>query len=92
MRLPPAYRGGRSIFSSRTVEGVTRLMPPAARCRGMPREPIEPSAGDKRFARRGARGRFEEVEEVGRSLARDQEREASNARGKGEGDRGDRRA
>lgn len=58
----------------------------------MPRELIEPKEGDKRFVRRDEKGRFNEVEDVGRSLAQDQKRQAENTARKGEGDRGDRDA
>lgn len=58
----------------------------------MPRELIEPNEGDKRFVRRDEKGRFNEVEDVGRSLAQDQKRQAENTARKGEGDRGDRDA
>ena len=35
------------------------------------RELIEPRKGDKRYVRRGDNGRFDEVDDVGRSLSRD---------------------
>ena len=35
------------------------------------RELIEPHKGDKRYVRRDEKGRFDEVDDVGRSLARD---------------------
>jgi len=55
------------------------------------RELIEPTPGDKRYARRDDEGRFTEMDDVGRSLAQDQRREAENDAPKGHGDRGDRR-
>ena len=55
------------------------------------RELIEPTPGDKRYARRGDEGRFTEMDDVGRSLAQDQKRAAKSDAGKGQGDRGDRR-
>ena len=42
----------------------------------MPRELIEPRKGDKRFVRRGKRGQFKEVDDVGRSLAADRRKKA----------------
>ena len=45
---------------------------------------------DKRYIRRDEQGQFEEVEDVGRSSANDQRREAENETRKGQGDRGDR--
>ena len=56
------------------------------------REVIEPQAGDKRYVRRDDKGRFHEVEDVGRSLTQDRKRRARNASTKGQGDRGDRKS
>ena len=55
------------------------------------RELIEPTPGDKRYARRDDEGRFTEMVDVGKSLSQDQKRQARNDAGKGQGDRGDRR-
>ena len=55
------------------------------------RELIEPTPGDKRYARRDDEGQFTEMVDVGKSLAQDQRREAKHEAPKGEGDRGDRR-
>jgi hypothetical protein len=54
------------------------------------RELNEPNPGDKRYVRRDDEGQFEEVEDVGRSSAQDQRREAETATRPGQGDRGDR--
>ena len=58
----------------------------------MPRELIEPRKGDKRFVRRGKRGQFKEVDDVGRSLAADRRKKAKKVAKRGEGDKGDRPA
>ena len=58
--------------------------------RPMPQEMIEPHAGDKRYVRRGAKGRFKESEDVGRSLTQDRRRKAKTVAKHGQGDRGDR--
>lgn len=55
------------------------------------RELIEPTPGDKRYARRDDEGRFTEMVDVGKSLAQDQKRQAKHEAPKGQGDRGDRR-
>ena len=55
------------------------------------RKLIEPRKGDKRYVRRGAKGRFKEVDDVGRSLARDRRRKAKTLAKRGQGDKGDRR-
>jgi hypothetical protein len=45
--------------------------------------------GDKRYARRGAKGQFKESDDVGRSLAADRRKKAKTVAKKGAGDRGD---
>ncbi len=56
---------------------------PAAR-----RELIAPR-GDKRFVRRSKSGRFNESDDVGRSLSADRRRKAKTKAKRGQGDRGD---
>jgi hypothetical protein len=55
------------------------------------RELIEPTPGDKRYVRRDAAGRFNEVVDVGRSLSADRKRKAKTVAKPGQGDRGDRK-
>lgn len=54
------------------------------------RERIEPNEGDVRFVRRDEQGRFDEVEDAGRSMSQDRKRSAENESTPGQGDRGDR--
>lgn len=54
------------------------------------RELIEPNPGDKRYVRRDEKGRFDEVVDVGKSLAQDQKRDAKTKSKPGHGDKGDR--
>jgi hypothetical protein len=54
------------------------------------RELIEPHKGDKRYVRRDEKGRFAEVDDVGRSLARDVRQRAKKIAKPGQGDTGDR--
>ena len=56
------------------------------------RELIEPNPGDKRLVRRDEKGRFSETDDLGRSLAQDQKRDAKNEAEKGQGDKGDRKS
>jgi hypothetical protein len=56
------------------------------------RELIEPHKGDKRYVRRDEKGRFKEMDDVGRSLAADRRQKAKTVAKKGEGDKGDRAA
>ena len=46
---------------------------------------------DKRYVRRDENGRFEEVEDVGRSLSQDVRKHAKTTVRPGQGDRGDQR-
>jgi hypothetical protein len=52
------------------------------------RELIDTST-DKRYVRRDEKGRFDESDDVGRSLAQDVKREAKTKVPAGQGDRGD---
>ena len=45
---------------------------------------------DKRFVRRGAKGRFKESDDVGKSLSRDRRKKARTKVKSGQGDKGDR--
>ncbi|HEY6813992.1 MAG TPA: hypothetical protein VI168_00500 [Croceibacterium sp.] len=49
------------------------------------------TGNDKRYVRRDHQGRFDEVEDVGRSLSQDRKRAAMNTSKPGQGDRGDRK-
>ena len=55
------------------------------------RELIEPNPGDKRYVRRDENGQFSESDDVGKSLAADQRRQAKTRSEPGEGDKGDRK-
>ena len=48
------------------------------------------TGSDKRFVRRDEQGRFDESDDVGRSLAQDVRKDAKTKVKSGEGDRGDR--
>jgi hypothetical protein len=56
------------------------------------RELIEPTPGDKRYARRDDKGQFSQEVDVGKSFAADQRRHSSHDAGPGQGDKGDRAA
>ena len=47
------------------------------------------TGNDKRFVRRDEKGRFDEVTDVGRSLARDRQQHSKTEVPPGQGDRGD---
>ena len=54
------------------------------------RELIQPREGDKRFVRRDESGRFEEVDDVSKSLGQDVRKRSKTKAKPGHGDRGDR--
>jgi hypothetical protein len=58
---------------------------------GGTRERID-TGTDKRYVRRDDQGQFSESDDVGRSHASDQRRDAENEAKKGQGDRGDRKS
>jgi hypothetical protein len=57
---------------------------------GSERELID-TGNDKRYVRRDEKGRFDEVEDVGRSLSQDVRKHAKTEAKPGQGDRGDRK-
>ena len=57
--------------------------------RAAKRELID-TGSDKRFVRRGAKGRFKESDDVGKSLAQDRRKKAKTKVKSGQGDKGDR--
>jgi hypothetical protein len=57
----------------------------------MPDRELIDTTKDKRYVRRDANGRFQSSDDVGRSSAQDQKRDAKHDTRKGQGDRGDRR-
>ena len=54
------------------------------------RELVEPNPGDKRYVRRDEKGRFDESDDVSKSLAQDVRKHSKNTAKPGHGDRGDR--
>jgi len=54
------------------------------------RELIEPNEADKRYVRRDDEGKFEESDDVGRSLSQDRKQNAQIQSKPGQGDKGDR--
>jgi len=55
------------------------------------RETIEPTPGDKRYARRDAQGQFTEQDDAGKAAAQDQRRQSKSESKPGQGDKGDRK-
>jgi hypothetical protein len=61
----------------------------ASRNKAAKRELIDTGA-DKRFVRRGARGKFKESDDAGKSLTADRRKKAKTKVKSGQGDKGDR--
>ncbi|HEU4522492.1 MAG TPA: hypothetical protein VFT12_10840 [Thermoanaerobaculia bacterium] len=59
--------------------------------RGSGKRELIDTGNDKRYVRRDAKGQFEEVDNVGRSLAADRRQKAKTKAKRGQGDRGDRK-
>lgn len=57
--------------------------------KGSSKRELIDTGNDKRFVRRDEKGRFEEVEDVGKSLAQDVRKHAKTKVQSGQGDRGD---
>lgn len=55
----------------------------------MPNRELIDTGTDKRYVRRDEKGRFEDVVDVGKSLAADRRVKAKTVAKKGQGDRGD---
>ncbi|MEY2578289.1 MAG: hypothetical protein QOI49_1113 [Verrucomicrobiota bacterium] len=64
-------------------------MPTRKKSKTSKRAVVEPSKGDRRYARRNKEGQFKKQVSVGRSLAADRKRTAKTKVKKGQGDRGD---
>jgi hypothetical protein len=77
-------RGERPMKKKSTVKAARRTT------RGSKRELID-TGTDKRFVRRDAKGRFNESDDVGRSLSADRRRKAKKAAKSGHGDKGDKK-
>ena len=92
-RVPLAVREPQRqvpAWSQSTSElGSTLIVSLRERERLMPRELID-TGTDKRYVRRDDKGQFKEGDDVGRSLAQDQKRDAAKKPKRGEGDKGDR--
>lgn len=57
----------------------------------MPDRELIDTGKDKRYVRRDDQGQFNESDDVGKSSAQDQQRDAKNDTREGQGDRGDRK-
>lgn len=57
--------------------------------KGSSKRELIDTGNDKRYVRRDEKGRFDEVDDVGRSLSQDVRREAKTKVPSGQGDRGD---
>lgn len=61
----------------------------AGKSGGAAKRELIDTGDDKRYVRRDEKGRFDEVDDVGRSLAQDVKKKAKTKVESGQGDRGD---
>jgi hypothetical protein len=61
----------------------------AGKSGGAAKRELIDTGNDKRYVRRDEKGRFDEVDDVGRSLAQDVKKKAKTEVESGQGDRGD---
>jgi hypothetical protein len=61
----------------------------AGKSGGAAKRELIDTGNDKRYVRRDEKGRFDEVDDVGRSLAQDVKKKAKTKVESGQGDRGD---
>jgi hypothetical protein len=72
-----------------TQKTAAKAKAPAGRKRAAKRELID-TGTDKRYVRRGTKGRFKESDDVGKSLSADRRQRAKTKSKPGQGDKGDR--
>jgi hypothetical protein len=70
------------------IAGAAKKKAGGGRKKAAKRELID-TGNDKRFVRRDESGRFDEVDDVGRSLAQDRRQKAKHTVKAGQGDKGD---
>lgn len=76
-------------MAKKTTKGAATTSPrKSARQNASKRELID-TGTDKRYVRRNAKGEFNEVDDVGRSLSQDRRRKAKKTVKAGQGDKGD---
>ena len=86
--LPMAKKTGAMSRKAKKT-GSSASVARSGRRKAQKRELVSPR-NDKRYVRRDSGGRFDEVDDVGRSLSQDRKRSAKKVAAKGQGDRGDR--
>lgn len=79
------------VVSTNTPKEFAKMAKKASKSRSKKRELID-TGSDKRYVRRDRSGRFQESDNVGRSLAQDRKKKAKATAKPGYGDRGDRKA
>ena len=75
--------------AGKSASSIGAKKKPAKRKKASKRELID-TGRDKRFVRRDSEGKFNESDDVGRSLSQDRRRQAKTAAKPGQGDKGDR--
>jgi hypothetical protein len=91
-RKPRAAAGPAKKAASAKKQAPRRKAAPVARKRSSGKRELIDTGRNKMFAKRGAKGRFKEMDDVGRSLSADRRRSAKTKAKSGYGDQGDGRA
>jgi hypothetical protein len=96
---PLYYRGNQHITRAEYIEAVGcadcdphiphGIQAMAKKRKKAAKRELIDTGRDKRFVRRGAKGRFKESDDVGRSLLADRRRQAKTKAKPGQGDKGD---
>ena len=79
---------GEPLYRKPTLGRMRQVPKNATKGQGSHRELID-TGNDKRFVRRDDKGQFDEVADVGRSIAQDRKQQAKTKVPPGQGDRGD---
>lgn len=75
--------------ATKTKGATNRKAAPVAKKRSSNKRELIDTGRNKMFAKRGAKGRFKEMDDVGRSLSADRRRKAKTTAKAGHGDQGD---
>lgn len=88
-RASKKSKGGKKKASKKTR---ATKRPTKSRRRPAARRELIDTRTDKRFVRRDPQGRFDESDDMGRSLSQDRRRKAKRTAKRGQGDKGDRKS
>lgn len=91
-RRPKAKAAPPQKKQKKTKPAPSRKAAPVAKKRSSGKRELIDTGRNKMYAKRGGKGRFKEMDDVGRSLSADRRRKAKTKTKSGHGDQGDGRA